>query len=46
MATTIRDRISWYFRRSTTPAERQMAAFRSSQLALGRACAKNRPTLT
>jgi hypothetical protein len=44
MAATIRHRLGWLFRRSTSPAERQMESFRASQLALARATAKNRPS--
>ena len=44
MATQLVDRISWMFRRSTSPAERQMESFRATQAALARACSANRPT--
>jgi hypothetical protein len=44
MAATLRHRIGWLFRRSTSPAERQMESFRTSQLALARAAERNRPS--
>ncbi len=46
MAAKLRDRVTWLFRRSTSPAERQIEAFRRSQVALARAAASNRPTGT